>query len=264
MDYGQGWEDAWDKHLKEWEQNQNKARKVIDDQSFSKYATEFKQLSNDMFTACLFQKEDGQQWEKDSIDTMQIDELSNLEDQVILSLYAHDGSYYTDEAGIKSYWPCNIISSDLNNDQMNEKNTSLLVRLFEPFWEVRRKEKHRPIFLTNYPSTSIKFITKPYRSHLHLTNAFRHYIEIPDKDFPEQWKNKHQDNNNRSGREFEAGERVEIENSGEWHIGKIVKKRKRGLYDVNFEDGHSEKGVSNADIRRITNILYTTSPHPFP
>jgi hypothetical protein len=44
----------------------------------------------------------------------------------------------------------------------------------------------------NVPRSALSFFDKPGRTDMHLPNAFRHVIGIPDDIFPEQWKNREQ------------------------------------------------------------------------
>jgi hypothetical protein len=42
---------------------------------------------------------------------------------------------------------------------------------------------------TELPREAIRFVDRPYTSDIHLPNAFRHPIGIPDELFPDAWKN---------------------------------------------------------------------------
>jgi hypothetical protein len=44
----------------------------------------------------------------------------------------------------------------------------------------------------NVPRSALSFFDKPGRTDMHLPNAFRHMIGIPDEIFPKQWKNREQ------------------------------------------------------------------------
>jgi hypothetical protein len=44
----------------------------------------------------------------------------------------------------------------------------------------------------NVPRSALSFFDKPGRTDMHLPNAFRHAIGIPDDIFPKQWKNREQ------------------------------------------------------------------------
>jgi hypothetical protein len=43
--------------------------------------------------------------------------------------------------------------------------------------------------LQDAPRDAFVFVDKPYKSDMHLPNAFRHEIMIPDEIFPDKWKN---------------------------------------------------------------------------
>jgi hypothetical protein len=106
----------------------------------------------------------------------------DLDDESILQLYGEDGSEFTrEELGTDylqahDFWePCLVIKE--------ENSGRYTVRVLSG-----KTEERRPDFLTNYPRESIRYFMKPYKSDLHLPNAFRHHIEISDEMFPEKWK----------------------------------------------------------------------------
>jgi hypothetical protein len=41
----------------------------------------------------------------------------------------------------------------------------------------------------NVPHAACTFVNKPYTSDIHIPGAFRHFIGIPDRDFPQAWRN---------------------------------------------------------------------------
>ena len=55
-------------------------------------------------------------------------------------------------------------------------------------YTISRHLPEQTVVLTNYPSESITFRTKKYASDQHLKDAARHFIEIEDTLFPDQWK----------------------------------------------------------------------------
>jgi hypothetical protein len=81
---------------------------------------------------------------------------------------AQQHSYYTVQIGIVSQ----AAASDMRTRD-REANVT---------W-VRRE---------NVPRSALSFFDKPGRTDMHLPNAFRHVIGIPDDIFPEQWKNREQ------------------------------------------------------------------------
>jgi hypothetical protein len=50
-------------------------------------------------------------------------------------------------------------------------------------------EEEEAGMLKDVPRDAFLFVDKPYKSDMHLVNAFRHEIMIPDEMFPEKWKN---------------------------------------------------------------------------
>lgn len=82
--------------------------------------------------------------------------------------HQHQHSYYTVQVGIVGQ----AAASDMRTRD-REANVT---------W-VRRE---------NVPRSALSFFDKPGRTDMHLPNAFRHAIGIPDEIFPEQWKNREQ------------------------------------------------------------------------
>lgn len=195
IDYGRGWEEAWDKHVATW--------KPPDDDLFEAYVspTEMnarmgpleKLVSGDLrkiakhsnlFTGCIFWMsgfdDEDERWESKDPN------WESLDNQTILERYSSsDGSSYFgdyEEQFDGSYWPCAVVGS--------EDGSTYTVRILQSLLhsETKWHEQDLPRFITNFPRESIRYFNKPYTSDLHLLNAFRHPIEIRDDIFPEQWK----------------------------------------------------------------------------
>ena len=64
----------------------------------------------------------------------------------------------------------------------------LLKKLSDTHYEARVWKGLDEVLLTMYPKDSITFRTKRYTADQYLPNTFRHFIEIEDSIFPEQWK----------------------------------------------------------------------------
>lgn len=198
MDYGRGWEEAWDKHVATW-------KPPVDDYLFEAYVspTELNEnmgplemVSGDLrqiikhpnlFTGCIFWKTDfdeDERWEWPD------PEWKNLDDQTILERFSSsDGIHYSGDYQDQfddSYWPCAVVGSE------KDDGSTYTVRIIQSrrHSEAKWHEKYLPRFITNYPRESIRYFNKPYTSDLHLVDAFRHPIEIRDDIFPDQWKNK--------------------------------------------------------------------------
>ncbi len=231
------------------------------------------QLPKDIFTGCLYWENGQEKTERHNI--INGYHWSDLDDKALLSLYSHDGSRYHRDRGIGirsySYWPCTIISRNQYKTLVKDEEAAYTVRLFQPHWIEASEwnEEQPPIFLTNYPKSSIKFFTKPYRSDLHHPSAFRHALQIPEDMFPEHWKNKlhtSHGSEQQSKNIYEIGDIVEVnvENKGDWAVGKIIQKRHGyDIYDVTLQDDSTQQDVSSENIRIVTRVLLAASPHPF-
>jgi hypothetical protein len=74
-------------------------------------------------------------------------------------------------------YPCEIIEHSNNRYTVS-------VSLFE---------SRDSVVVTNYPKEAITFSTKKYSSDQYLDGVFRHFLEIDDEIFPEQWKTENKD-----------------------------------------------------------------------
>lgn len=89
-----------------------------------------------------------------------------------------------EEYGSPDFWPCSIITKD----DGNKVNSTYTVRIFQSKshrtapWE----RESEPLFLTNYPRSSIRYFVKPYRSIQHSADAFRRFIGLPKDMWPEK------------------------------------------------------------------------------
>jgi len=245
-----------------------KATKSRNHHNISTDLSDTKELPHGMFTGCLYSENN----RHERIEPYDINEYhwSDLDDKTLLSVYSHDASHNRNGSdGSKSheYWPCTIISKDRHNMSIEDHDTATryLVRLFQPHWKGVQWNEQPPIFLTNYPRSSIKFFNKPYSSDLHQSFAFRHYIEISDDIFPEHWRNKLHGEERQPEDQHEVGDAVEInvKSTGQWITAKIKKRHGNNIYDVLLQDGSLHREVSSDIIRIATKILLAVSPHPF-
>jgi hypothetical protein len=60
----------------------------------------------------------------------------------------------------------------------------------------------------NVPRSALSFFDKPGRTDMHLPNAFRHVIEIPDDIFPERWKIREQLEDMMSDKSLATGDKT--------------------------------------------------------
>jgi hypothetical protein len=62
-------------------------------------------------------------------------------------------------------------------------------------WNIRNRDREANVTWVdreNVPRSALSFFDKPSSTDMHLPNAFRHAIGIPDDIFPKQWKNREQ------------------------------------------------------------------------
>jgi hypothetical protein len=115
-----------------------------------------------------------------------------LSDEGILWYLSEDGSQFTPENSPRRhtfggiYWPCSVVREDGDGSYIVQVFPQPKSRDPRPLWF----EQDLPHFLTNYPRRSICYFTKPDRSDMHLTAAFRHHIDIRDDIFPPQWRDR--------------------------------------------------------------------------
>jgi hypothetical protein len=191
LDYGSGWEEAWEKHVKSWSPPE-------DDSIFGSYAS-IKELNDSMepprteselavnplpdnvITGCMYTADYEYAYDEFGAGF----DWSNLSEDQVLEHFAYDGSGYVwQEINVfPRFWPCSVLSG---NDR-----SGYTVQIFQASWEYETPwaQKGLPMILTNYPRESIRYFNEQGLSDQHLPNAFRHHPELPDDIFPEQWKN---------------------------------------------------------------------------
>ena len=144
-----------------------------------------------LFTGCLY-------WAEDEVDLKDIHQEGSWEDMPVTEIIAkygwtakHDydvraGKYPS--YGDGNFWPC-VVTKPEGDESKDDNYTVRIVQSAneEPaFWETMGK----PRIIIDVPRASIRHFYLPYKSDQHLSNAFRHYIDLRDDVFPEHWKNK--------------------------------------------------------------------------
>jgi hypothetical protein len=201
MDYGSAWENAWNQHVAKWD-NWNKdgemalpsVTKLNEDTGPVRIMSgDLRKLADHpaFQTGCVYW-EDNDDWEDfdDDLSFLDNDDWHDWSDENILYELGRDGSHFIpeDSRDLHSggmYWSCSVIRE--------ENDGSYIVQVFpssklhgKPWWY----KENVPRFLTSYPRGSIRYFTKPYKSDVHFTFAFRHYITISDDIFPAHWKDR--------------------------------------------------------------------------
>ena len=200
IDYGERWEQAWERHVAQW-------KPPTVDSGFAQYVStkELNERSEppdflvagdlraeppvhpNVVAGCLYwttEFDSEEEWSSLEYDP----KWTEWSDEEILNYYGSDGSMFEadfDSLRETSFWPCVIIGSE------DEEQTRYTVRLDGSYWGhyTAWASKNLPRFITNYPASSIRYFNKPYSSDQFLPGAFRHPIEIRDDIFPEHWRN---------------------------------------------------------------------------
>ncbi len=207
LDYGRDWEDAWKKHVLQWEEerlddksksdSRNNKRKLhtyaslFDEQTGVVKTHQEQQLSpypENLFTSCYYNYSYRQhknrnakkihKWEMTNSTFLH----SSLRPCIILDRHeSFDGygyGYDHDDYG--------------DNRDDNESFYFYTVAIQNRYGlsedkRIPRGEKH---IVNRVPRWAIKFSGKLYTSDQHYANAFRHEIGLPNDIFPENWMDK--------------------------------------------------------------------------
>ena len=160
LDYGQAWDTAWDKHAKSWRSpydnsEKYKAAAMVNDGPYFLKLLKKKKVPKNMIL---------------------LGDLSSFGNQA--NWRNHLATFGDFKALItmgSSAYSCTI-------DSWSEDN-ELGIPLFTA---VFLEDKSR---LNNVPAEAFQFMDMPYTTDIHLRDAFRHDIGIPDEILPDAWKN---------------------------------------------------------------------------
>jgi hypothetical protein len=162
LDYGQEWEDAWNRHLNTWEpQAGMEKRRGADEMNNDKaiLRTVFDEITNpypsEVELKCVAEYARTDFWQELYPD--------NLDKFLWKSV---DG----------------LIPCDLTNWVVDDEGQVFYIAVI-------RDESFARTRLDWLPREAFRFVARPYTSEMHLPNAFRHEMMIPDELFPEKWKN---------------------------------------------------------------------------
>jgi hypothetical protein len=178
LDYGDSWETAWNEHVEKWKPAKGYVDAPnADEPNAERFHTDKESIIRTVFEQVEDPYPDGvelkcesafkyaKRWTKfkEKADGT----ASNFVKEVDESRVACDVlRRYRDEDGTVSY-------TALLLDEDKEASAGMLL---------------------DVPSGAFLFVDKPYKSDMHLPNAFRHEIMIPDEIFPEKWKNAAKEN----------------------------------------------------------------------
>ncbi len=167
IDYGKNWEYAWLEHLQSW-----KAPNIPINGSYASIK-EF----------------------RESKDIRTVHELKSnpYPANIMLVCYFPEcskGDDFTEEIDFNG----GRLKSDIGVEKENQLHACDIVENKPYSLTVRITCLSGSKFLvTSYSKDLVTFRMKAYASDQHLDGAFRHYIEIDDNLFPEQWKNINED-----------------------------------------------------------------------
>jgi hypothetical protein len=220
IDYGEGWENEWDQHIRRWNQNKNQImtrpsihvlnENILHSPISLLHSGNLRavQVHDTIETMCIYWPSDD-----DSEGKSELYHYSDIDfepagtrldhipwykwsDAELLHLKSLDGHDYTKDFTIHeegTYWPCSVLI------QEDSEGRYYTVRIhYEGYdYDSTRTGGDQILFniepkvlLTRYPRESIRYFYRSYQSDIHWIGAFRHPIEIPDEIFPKQWKNR--------------------------------------------------------------------------
>jgi hypothetical protein len=168
MNYGKDWEEAWKKHVKEWQPPPDSANYVYPaemDETFP-LRTVLEQQENpyppNLAMVCITPD-----WERENGPRIEWTE--------------------PEWKFPEGYVPCHILRRVARDH--GDYYYSVLLDFEGSFTEFdpRTPKKDRYIDV-KVPRRAIRFVDKPYTSDQHLKGAFRHPIVFPDKLVPDMWK----------------------------------------------------------------------------
>jgi len=170
LDYGDEWENAWNEHVKKWQPPNGSyatgpTAEALNDDFDTDLRTVFEQMEDPYPEGVKIKCEPcfrfKGKWKK---------HLGNH--TALIEYLAREDATQQD---------CDILQRE-----QDENGTVLYTAV------LIAKNKGKKIAdskLEKVPREAFVFAFKPYASDMHLPNAFRHAIMIPDEIFPEKWKN---------------------------------------------------------------------------
>jgi SET domain len=170
LDYGDEWEAAWRSHVANWI--------PVPDALMYFSAHQLNEFHDKSVRLRTAYEENEEQRYPDNVQLM-CDVSCYFEAELVQELHA---AGMLDEYLWKrnrSWWPCAILDSGLGSK--GEYMYAIVLKdVNEPFEE---------FVVQDVPRDIIHFVDHPYSSDTYLPNVFRHDIRIPDKIFPQSWRN---------------------------------------------------------------------------
>ena len=166
IDYGEGWEDAWVSHVKDWtpyeltESNYSPLSQMSEHDIRTADELETNPYPDNMQLLCYLGRIYDDELDEHEEDTGIVDGTKGFHGTA-------------DELDVQEYsLPCKVLEKD---DESQEYNIGVTY-------------KGTKYVVKRMPKSSIRKRMKNYSSDQFLKTAFRHFIEIDDDIFPSQWK----------------------------------------------------------------------------
>jgi hypothetical protein len=169
IDYGQAWDDAWQKHVNDWKRTPD-----------SEYFLPINRLNQSGDSQDILRTEAEQRKEPypPNVEIICYVQKSIFDQETQTRGEINYERYMAEAENQNNSEKCKIVrrSEDASNGQ-----SKYLVA-------ITKVEGGRTIQVNNVPRRSIELVNRPYSSDQHLENGFRHEIQIPDSIFPEKWR----------------------------------------------------------------------------
>lgn len=166
MDYGKDWVAAWEAHVKNYKPHGTNPEK---------YASA--RWMNEHYGDTLIRTEKEQK-----VDPYPDNLVLRCHKGLVNSHGLTKFKFGIGDTGV----PCKILRRDLVDGKFVY---TVELEFRGAYYEEEEEEEHVTLIKrANVERSSIAFIDKPFTTNIHLPNAFRHPIGIPDEMFPEQWK----------------------------------------------------------------------------
>jgi len=171
IDYGRGWEEAWNGHVEEWEAGPYDANYVPPSEFYKDLVVH----------TAVEQKSSPYPW--------------NIMTTCFVAEY---GDEYTGPYGRQHRWVQTpslfVYSYDeheckvLLRERLDEYRSSSIRPLQNDLYTAQVMMYGKRLIISHIPRQAIGFVDRRYHSDQFITNAFRHEIDIPDDIFPTAWK----------------------------------------------------------------------------
>lgn len=177
LNYGSGWEEAWKEYVDKGNEEFGKDKTwdlKADDMKIQyrdiPFATDLKDGVNpyppSVATTCFLKTEDVQ------------------DGRPRRSPNGHEIFRFADDMTPEKFtgadmYVCDVLSRTEKLTDGNLYNYTVLAKISD----------EDIVQVENVPHAAITFVDQPYQSDLHTPGGFRHYIGIPDSDFPQAWRN---------------------------------------------------------------------------